>query len=126
MSMRTPLGRARGLGSAKDGTGHFWHQRITAIANVPLAIAFVAIAIAMAGMDYEAARAFVARPLVAIALMLMVLSATYHMRLGAATIIEDYFHAPLFKTVKLIGNTCFSTAVAVGCFYAILKISLGG
>jgi len=124
--MRTPLGRIRGLGAAHGGSEHFWWQRLTALANIPLTLALVIIAVDLVGADYETARALVARPLVAIILMLLVLSVTFHMRIGMQVIIEDYFHAPLFRIVKLMGNTCFSIAVAVGCLYAILKISLGG
>lgn len=126
MSMRTPLGRVRGLGTARDGAQHFWWQRLTALANVPLMVAFIAIAMSMAGADYEAARAMVAEPLVAIMLMLLVLSVTYHMRLGMQVIIEDYVHGELAKVLALALNVLLSIAIAVGSGFAILKISLGG
>ena len=126
MSMRTPLGRVRGLGTARDGAQHFWWQRLTALANIPLVIALVILVINLVGADYETAQSIVARPLVAIALVLLMLSATYHMRLGMAVIIEDYVHGELAKVLSLACNILVSIAVAVACVFAILKISFGG
>ena len=126
MSMRTPLGRVRGLGTARDGAQHFWWQRLTALANIPLVIALVVVVIKLVGADYEAAQSFVAQPLVAIALLLLMLSVTYHMRLGMAVIIEDYVHGELARVLALASNTLVSIAIAVACVFAILKISFGG
>ena len=125
MSMRTPLSRVRGLGSAKDGVGHFWHQRLTALANVPLVVAFVVIVMTVGDGDHAGARAFVGQPLVAILLLLLVLSGTYHMRLGMQVIIEDYLHSEGLKFACIILNTFFAIAIAVACVFAILRISFG-
>ncbi len=83
---------SRGLGSAKSGTGHFWRQRVTAVANVPLTIAFVVILVSLFGRNQAAAQQILGTPLVAIIMLLFIGSITYHMRLGMQVIIEDYVH----------------------------------
>jgi succinate dehydrogenase / fumarate reductase membrane anchor subunit len=82
MSIRTPIGRVRGLGSARSGTGHFWHQRLTALANVPLTIGFVIILVALLGRSHAAVIQILGSPLVAIVMLLFIGSVTNHMRLG--------------------------------------------
>ncbi|APF36250.1 succinate dehydrogenase, hydrophobic membrane anchor protein [Chelatococcus daeguensis] len=124
-SLRTPLGRVRGLGSARSGTSHFWHQRLTALANVPLALAFIAIVVCAAGGGYDEALALVRSPLVALLLLLFILSATYHMRIGMQVIIEDYVHGGA-KVAAVIANTFFALLVAAAAVFAVLKISFGG
>ena len=125
MSMRTPLSRVRGLGSAKDGTDHFWRQRLTSIANIPLVLFFVISIVAHAGSDHATFIAYLSHPLVAIVMLLMILCALYHMCLGMQVIIEDYVHSEGLKVIALMGNTFFSIAVGMGCVFAILKLSLG-
>ena len=88
MSMRTPLGRVRGLGSAKSGTEHFWRQRVTAVANVPLTIAGIIIVVSLLGRNHAAVVQVLGSPLIAILLLLFVISVTYHMRLGLQVVIE--------------------------------------
>ena len=123
--MSTPLGRVRGLGSARSGTEHFWRQRLTAVANIPLVIAFVVILVALLGRNHAAAVQILGSPLVAIVMLLFILSITYHMRIGMQVIIEDYVHAEIPKLVLLMVNTFFAAAVALASGYAILKISFG-
>jgi len=122
--MRTPLNRARGNGSAKTGTGHFWIQRLTALANLPLSLFFVASLVALTGTDYMTAHGYLANPLVAILLLMLVLSGVWHMCIGMQVIIEDYVHGPSAKFFSLILNNFFSAAIALICLYAVLKISL--
>ena len=126
MSMRTPLGRVRGLGSAKDGTDHFWRQRLTAVANVPLSLFFVFLVIGLAGADYETFTSVIAMPVVAVPLLLVIVSATIHMRLGMQIVIEDYVHHEGLKLLSLFANTFFSILVAGLAGFAVLTISFGG
>jgi len=122
---RTPLARVRALGSAKSGTGHFWHQRLTAIANVPLVIAFVLILVSLLGRSHAAVVQILGSPLVAIVMLLFIGSITYHMKLGMQVIIEDYVHDEKWKLAAVIANVFFAVAVGLAAAYAILKLSFG-
>ena len=124
-NMRTPLARVRGLGSAKSGTGHFWHQRLTAVANVPLTIGFVIILVSLLGRGHAAVVQILGSPLVAIVMLLFIGSITYHMKIGMQVIIEDYVHDEKWKFAAVIGNTFFAIAIAAACGYALLKLSFG-
>lgn len=123
-SIKTPLRRVRGLGAARTGTDHFWTQRLTAIANIPLVLAFVAVVILVVGRPYAEARAILAYPVVSILIILLVLSAVNHMRIGMQVIIEDYVtgHA---KVPALIANTFFAAVIGLASIYAILRIGFG-
>jgi succinate dehydrogenase / fumarate reductase membrane anchor subunit len=125
MSMRTPLKTARYLGSAKDGTEHFWRQRLTAVANIFLLSFLVWLIASLAGADYAAAKATLSNPLVDLALLCLILSATVHMRIGMQTIIEDYVHGEGTKIAALLLNTFFAVLVAIACIFAVVKLSLG-
>jgi len=123
--MRTPLSRVRGLGSAKSGTEHFWRQRLTAVANIPLTIGFVLIVMALLGRNHAGVMQIVGSPLITILMLLFVASMTYHMRLGMQVIIEDYVHDETWKLVLLMANTFFTIAIGVVCAFALMKISFG-
>ncbi|MGL5446396.1 MAG: succinate dehydrogenase, hydrophobic membrane anchor protein [Rhabdaerophilum sp.] len=125
-SIRTPAAKVRGLGSARSGTGHFWLTRVTAVANIPLTVAVVIIALMLAKADYAAARALVANPLVAITLIAFLVSVFVHMRLGMQVIIEDYVHAEGTKIALLMLNTFFTVLMGLAAIYAILRIGFAG
>jgi succinate dehydrogenase / fumarate reductase membrane anchor subunit len=124
--MITPLKRARGLGSAKEGPGHFVRQRLTAAANAVLMPFAVGLIAALAGADLATVKATLGHPAVAIALIVLILSIAVHMRIGMQVIIEDYVHGEGTKMLLLLGNTFFAAAVAAITIYAVLKLSFGG
>ena len=123
--MRTPLKKVRHLGSAKEGTDHFWLQRVTAVANLVLALGLVWLVATLAGADYAQARALLSHPVIAVGLLLLVLSGMIHMRLGMQAIIEDYIHGEGTKIVLVMLNTFFAIGVGLMCVYAVMKLSLG-
>ena len=125
MSMRTPLGRVRGHGSARSGTGHFWWQRVTSVALIPLTIGVLVIIFSLLGRSHATATQTLGSPLVAIVMLLFIGTTAYHMKLGMQVIIEDYVHDEVPKLLLLMGNVFFSIAVGLAAAYAILKISAG-
>ena len=125
MSMRTPLRQVRGLGPAKSSTEHFWHQRLTAMANIPLTIGFVVVVASLRGRNHAAVGQILGSPLVAVLMLLFILSASIHMRIGMQVIIEDYVHDDFAKFTLLTANTFFAIVVALTSAFAILKLSFG-
>jgi succinate dehydrogenase / fumarate reductase, membrane anchor subunit len=125
MSMRTPMGRVRGFGSAKSGTEEFWLQRMTAIASIPLTIAGLVLMISLTGRSYPAVKQIVGSPLVAVLMILFVLANVVHMRIGVQVVIEDYVHDKNLKFTLVMLNTFFAWAIGLACVFAILKISFG-
>jgi succinate dehydrogenase / fumarate reductase membrane anchor subunit len=123
--MKTPLGRARGLGTGHSGTRHFWLQRLTAVANLPLIIGFLIIMFGLTGRSHAAVISKLNNPLVAILILAALISVVTHMRIGMQVVIEDYVHSESRKIMLLMANTCFSIGVALTIGYAILKINFG-
>jgi succinate dehydrogenase / fumarate reductase, membrane anchor subunit len=123
--MRSPLGRALGLGSAKEGVEHWWLQRITAAALVPLTVWFVIAIIRLVGADIDAVREWVASPLPAILLVLLLIATFWHAALGLQVVIEDYVHPPLTKLGLLIVVRLGCFAFAVAGVFAVLDMALG-
>ncbi len=124
--MRTPLGRVRGLGSAKKGTGDFVVQRVTSVALLILLIPFVILIVALNGEPYETVATTLASPLVALILLAGILVTAVHMRVGMQVIIEDYVEHEMLKLVTLIANWLFSWGVGLIAAFAVLKIAFGG
>lgn len=125
MSMRTPLGRVRGLGSAKHGTEHFWAQRVTSVAGIPLTAGFIFIVAMLIGRNHAATVQILGSPVVAITMILFIATIVYHMWLGMQVIIEDYVHEDSSKLTLVMANTFFCWAVGAVAVYALLKLSFG-
>jgi len=123
--IRTPLAKVRGRGSAKSGTEHFWHQRLTALANIPLTIVAVVIMITLLGRNQAAVAQILGSPTITIIMLLFIGSTTVHMRIGMAVVIEDYVHDETAKLALLIANTFFTVVVGLAAAYGILKLSFG-
>jgi succinate dehydrogenase / fumarate reductase membrane anchor subunit len=125
MLRKTPLGQVLGLGSAKTGTEHWWHQRVTAIAGIPLVIFLVGFILMHRGASRTEIVASMQNPIVAILMGLTVFNLVWHMRMGLQVVIEDYVHADHTKYLLLLLNTFFCVVMAVAAIYAILKMSFG-
>ena len=126
MSLETRLAKVRGLGSAKDGTHHWWAQRLTAVALVPLTLWFAISVAGMTGGGYEAAAAWVADPVNTILLLLLVAATFHHLQLGLQVVVEDYMHAEGMKIATLMLVKFASAILAVASGYAVLRVAFGG
>ncbi len=126
MDMRTPLKKVRGLGSSKEGTHHFWMQRMTAVALVPLFIFFILFVIAHLGASYATVVGSLANPFVAVLMGMMVIAGLIHMRIGMQEVIDDYVHNELLKLSALMANNFFTVLVGGFCLFALLKIAFVG
>jgi succinate dehydrogenase / fumarate reductase membrane anchor subunit len=123
---KTDLGRVRHLGSAHGGTGHFWLQRMTAVANLFLVAAVLVMLASLSGAGHAEIVTRLRDPLVVLLLLLAIGSVAVHMRLGMQVIIEDYVHHEGYKLAAVIANTFYVGAVALACAFAVLKIGFGG
>lgn len=126
MSLRTPVGRARGLGAAKDGVHHWWVQRVSAVALIPLSLWFVASVVGLVGADHAAVSAWLANPIVAVLTVLLIAAALYHAQLGMQVVYEDYVHAHWLKVTADVATKLAALALGVATIFAVLKIALGG
>ena len=124
MSLRTPLGRVLGLGSAKDGTEHFVSQRVSAIGLTLLGLWFVASMLMLESMAYLEVVRFIGRPINTVLLSLLSVAAAYHSYLGVQVVVEDYVHAQGVKIVLLLGSRFAHIFVAFASVYAVLRIGL--
>ena len=124
--MRTPLGRVRAHGASGQGTGHFISQRVSAMALIVLTMWFVISAAAtMHGPTYLAAIDFLTAPLNAVAVILLVVVATYHMQIGMQVVVEDYIAKPVTRTILLLLNTFVPIVIATGAIFAVLLVNFG-
>ena len=126
MSLRTPLGRVRGLGTAKDGTHHWWLQRVTAVALVPLTIWFAVGVIAHVGAELSAMQAWLANPLNAALMILFVAMAFYHGYLGMQVVIEDYVHEELLKVASILVVKFAAALFGLTAVISVVMIATAG
>ena len=120
--LRTPLGRVRFLGAARNGTGEAWLMHVTSLALIPLSLYFVYLVLDVLHMDYNGVRATLGRPIPTILMLAFILSGIVHMELGMRSVIVDYIHGR-GRGWALLANTCFSALLALACVYAALRIS---
>jgi succinate dehydrogenase / fumarate reductase membrane anchor subunit len=123
--MKTPLGRVRGLGTAHSGTEHFWIQRLTAVANLPLLVGFLMVIVSLVGRSHATVIATLTNPFIALLILAALISVVIHMRIGMQVIIEDYVHSEGRKILLLMANTFFSLGIGLAAAYALLKINFG-
>jgi succinate dehydrogenase / fumarate reductase, membrane anchor subunit len=123
---RTPLARARGLGSAKDGVGHWWAQRLTAIALIPLVVWFAISLVMLSGADYTVVRAWIGSPLVMMLLVLTIAVGLHHAQLGMQVVIEDYVGGDGWKLALIVIVKFIAVLFGLGAIVAILRIGFGG
>ena len=124
MSLRTPLAKVLGKGAAKEGVHHWWVQRVTSVALIPLAISFVVSLISLPALDYATVHAWVHQSWTAVLLVLFIGLACWHSKLGMQVIIEDYVHGSA-KTIALILSTFGHTLIAAASIFAVLKVAFG-
>jgi succinate dehydrogenase / fumarate reductase, membrane anchor subunit len=124
MSLRSPLSRVQGKGSAGEGVHHWWMQRVTAVALVPLTVWFVISLLGLPLQSYDAMRGWLGQPWVAVLATLLVFTLAFHSKLGMQVIIEDYVHGKGAKTTLLLLSTFIHFAAAVAGIFAILRLTL--
>ncbi|MBM3518657.1 MAG: succinate dehydrogenase, hydrophobic membrane anchor protein [Alphaproteobacteria bacterium] len=124
--MRTALGRVRGLGSAKEGTHHWWMQRLTAIALIPLTLWFAISLIWLTGAEHADVVAWLGAPIPGALMLLLIGAGFYHLKLGVQVVVEDYVHAEALKVACLIVNSFGCIVLALASALAVLSVMLGG
>ncbi|GJM03061.1 MAG: succinate dehydrogenase, hydrophobic membrane anchor protein [Rhodomicrobium sp.] len=125
MSFRTPLSNVKGLGTANEGSEHFWRQRVTGFANLLLSIFVIYAAYQLSGASYSMVKAFFQNPLHLVLAAAFIISTSYHMRLGMQVVIEDYVHNEGSKILLLILNSFFAGFIALAGLFSLLKLGLG-
>ena len=124
--LRTPLGRVRHLGSAKEGANHWWAQRLTSVALVPLIFWFVASLVGLVGADHAIFTGWLRQPLNAILMTVLLAAGFYHLQLGLQVVIEDYVHQEAAKLAGLIVVKFAAALLALAGIFSVLKIAFGG
>jgi succinate dehydrogenase / fumarate reductase membrane anchor subunit len=123
--LRTPLARARGLGSAREGVHHWWAQRLTAIALIPLVVWFAISLVMMSGADYGAVRAWIGSPMVMVLLILTIAVGLHHGQLGLQVVIEDYVHGDGSKLALIVAVRFVAVLFGLAAIVAVLRIGFG-
>jgi succinate dehydrogenase / fumarate reductase membrane anchor subunit len=126
MSLRSPIGRVLGLGAAKEGFSHWWLQRVTSVALVLLGLWFVSALLRMPTFEYDFVVAWIAIPLNAVLLLLLIGTLVYHSQLGVQVVVEDYVHHHGLKIATMLLLTFAHVAVAALASFAVLRIAFGG
>lgn len=124
MSLRTPLGRVRGLGTAKEGTHHWWAQRLTAIALIPLCFWFIFSLISMTGMNFNSVTNWIQSPIICVLLILFIFSLFHHAQLGIQVVIEDYVLCEVIKISSIILLKFVMLFAGLASVIAVLKVFL--
>ena len=124
--LRTPLARARGLGSAKGRLHHWWAQRLTAVALIPLVVWFAVSLVMLSGADYGAVRAWIGSPVVMVLLILTIAIGLHHGQLGLQVVIEDYIHSDGWKLAWIILVRFIAVLFGLAAIVAVLRIGFGG
>ena len=125
MGTGTQLGRVRGLGTAKSGTGHWWQQRVTAISNLVLMTWFIVSLVRLPDLEYQTMIAWLRQPIAAIPLLLLIASVFYHFRLGVQVMLEDYIHHEGNKVLAMMLLNFYVVALAFTAVFSVLKIAFG-
>jgi succinate dehydrogenase / fumarate reductase, membrane anchor subunit len=125
MSLRAPLGRALGTGSAKEGASHWWLQRVTSVALVPLTLWFAIALTSLGSLGYASVSAWLGAPLNAVLMILLLLVLAWHSKLGVQVVIEDYVHGKSLKVASLMLSACAHFAVAAAGVFSVLRIAFG-
>ena len=125
MSLRSPLGRVLGLGTAKDGTAHWWAQRVSAVALIPLTLWFMFSLLALPDLDYTTVRLWLSYPLSGFLAVLLVAAMAYHSYLGTIVVIEDYIHSAGMKLLCLLLLRFLYVLAGGAGLFAILRVSFG-
>ncbi len=125
MSKQTPLAKARGHGSAKDGTRHFWYQRLTAVALVPLTLWIMVSIMMMASLDHASVVAWMSSPINSVLLLIFILALFFHAQLGVQVVIEDYIDSEWQKIACIILIKFLAILAGTASALAILKVFLG-
>jgi succinate dehydrogenase / fumarate reductase membrane anchor subunit len=123
---RTPLARARGLGAAGHGAGHWISERLSSLALVPLVLWVIYAGLQLAGAGYDGAAAWVRQPLNAVLLVLLLATSFQHMHAGMRVVVEDYIHKTATKAVLLILNLFVCVLLGALAVFAVLKVALSG
>lgn len=122
---QTPLKHARGFGSGKSGTAHFWQQRVTGVAALLLSLVYVVLLVKLQGDDYPTVIATLGNPFVAVLMLAFLGVSVWHMKIGMQVIIEDYVNQPFLRVLALMANSFFSALVGIASAVALIKITFG-